>query len=136
MRSDISVRPVSNFTFIKLISILIIISAIALLVIPIYKNYERKIYYKQVIASANAYALAVSNCYQDQGTLTGCNAGTNNIPAAYSAATGTVANIDVRDGVITVTPHTLHGIAKTDTYVMTPVVIDNIVRWNANDVSR
>ncbi len=70
------------------------------------------------------------------GTLTGCNAGSNNVPAAITAAQGAVASVAVANGVITVTPTAQNGIAAGDTYVLTPTVTGTganaILTWVAS----
>jgi type IV pilus assembly protein PilA len=109
------------------ISIVGILAAIA---IPSYQNYSRRAYYSEVVQATEPYRVAVGECVQDLGTLTGCDAGTNHIPAAITTATGAVTSVAVASGVITVTPVAAHGILATDTYVLTPTVAANgIVTW-------
>lgn len=115
-------RSVQGFTLIELMITVAIVGILAAIAIPSYQNYTRKAYYSEVVQSTAPYRVAVGECVQNLGTLTGCNAGTNGIPAAITAATGAVTGLDVANGVITVTPTAAHGIVATDTYVLTPTV--------------
>lgn len=67
-------------------------------------------------------------------TLTGCDAGTNNVPPAITAPVGAIASISVANGVITATPVAAHGILATDTYILTPTMDANTgtVTWVAS----
>lgn len=110
-----------------------IIGIIAAIAIPTYQHHTRKNYFKEVMKTVKPYVLAVSACYEEQGTLNGCNAGTNNIPAAITATDGVVANLSVANGVINATPVKQHGIANTIT--LTPTVVNNIVTWDTTNSS-
>jgi type IV pilus assembly protein PilA len=95
---------------------------LAAIAIPSYQNYTRRAYYSEVVQATAPYRVAVGECVQDTGSLTACNAGSNNIPAAIAAPVGAVTSLDVAAGVITVVPVEDHGIVAADTYVLTPTV--------------
>lgn len=119
-----------GFTLIELMITIAIVGILAAIAIPSYQNYTRRAYYSEVVQATAPYRVAVGECVQDLGTVTGCNAGTNNIPAAIAAPVGAVGSIGVADGVITVTPVAAHGITAADTYVLTPTVgTGNTVTW-------
>ena len=119
-----------GFTLIELMIVVAIIGILAAVAIPAYQNYIKKAAYTEVVAAGSPYKLAVDLCFQDTAALTGCNPGSNGIPAVPAATTTRAFNsLAVANGVITLTPNAYKGIVAGDTCVFTPTVDGARLTW-------
>ena len=95
----------SGFTLIELMIVVAIIGILAAVSVPVYGDYTQTARAATGLAALQSHKTAVTLCYQTTGVLTGCHAGTHNIPAPTNSATdaaehqGLVA-ATVTDGVI------------------------------------
>lgn len=111
-------------------AILIILATIAIFS---YQYYVRRNYYDELVQATVPYQVAVNDCAQNHGSLSGCDAGTNSIPNAVTNGQGPVASITVSGGVITANPVASHGILPTDSYILTPTMASNgVVTWTTS----
>lgn len=139
-----------GFTLIELMIVVAIIGILAAVAIPAYSDYTKKAKATELVQGTSALKTAVEICIADLGTVTGCTAASNGIPANLpddaatgidgSAAAGTVVAgtkiigaKKVVDGVITVAA-SLDLPGKTDAtkgliYTLTPTVGAAGVTW-------
>jgi type IV pilus assembly protein PilA len=112
-------RVQQGFTLIELMIVVAIIGILAAVAIPQYRDYTSRSKAGSVLSSLDAYKKAVSICWQELGTNTGCNLGTNGIPA--TTTTPLMSAVAVADGTITATiPINAIGNSTAGTIVMTP----------------
>lgn len=119
----------SGFTLVELMIVIAIIGILAAVAVPMYGDYTKKARFGGLVSLVAPYTTATAICVQTKGTLTGCNAGTNGIPAALTTTNNPdlSAAITVADGVVTFTAAATAG---SYTYSATPDTgTTGSIRW-------
>jgi type IV pilus assembly protein PilA len=127
-------KNMQGFTLIELMIVVAIIAILAAIAIPAYNDYMRKARFSEVMSVGAGYKLAVAECLNSIGTLAGCTAGSNDIPAIPTSLVSlNMDSMSVTNGVITQDSTTAAG---DRTSILTPVVDAGALNWNQGGTCR
>ena len=120
-----------GFTLIELMIVVAIIGILAAIAIPAYQDYTIRAQVSEGLSLSGAAKAAVTEYYQDRGTLPNTNT-LAGLPASNTIAGDYVSDVAVgANGVITVTYSgaEAHALISGDTITLTPNTTAGSVNW-------
>lgn len=122
-------KKILGLSALEVIISLIVIAGLAAIAIPAYRDYSYRLYFTDIVQTTVPYKENIEICYRKTESFAKCDAGNYKIPAAITAPKNKIAALSVVDGTITINPIAAKGILSTDTYILTPQVVNNEIKW-------
>lgn len=126
-----SLKKSKGFTLIELMIVVAIIGILAAVAIPAYNDYTQTTKASAGIAGLSSFKTTVAMCFQKEGALDDCKAGSKGIPGAV-ASEGTInylSKVDVKEGVITATLEAKDRLSAPIDVSITPTVSNGTINW-------
>lgn len=125
-----SLKKSKGFTLIELMIVVAIIGILAAVAIPAYNDYTQTTKASAGIAGLSSFKTTVAMCFQKEGSLDECNAGTKGIPSAVAAGTiNYLSAVDVAGGTITATLEAKDRTGGPIGVTITPEVSNGTINW-------
>ncbi len=128
-----SLKKSKGFTLIELMIVVAIIGILAAVAIPAYNDYTQTTKASAGIAGLSSFKTTVAMCFQKEGALKDCKAGSKGIPGAVAEADGKVINyltkVDVEKGVITATLEAKDRTGDPIKVAITPTPANGTINW-------
>lgn len=122
-------RTSKGFTIKELMIAISVVIVFGIVAFYALRDYGRRYYYNAIVQEANTLKQAINYCFEDLKTLKGCNGGSHHIPADIKTPHGALANLTVKDGVITAAPVAWDGITAEDLFILTPTIVHGELVW-------
>jgi type IV pilus assembly protein PilA len=122
-----------GFSLIEIMIVIVIIAILVAMALPSYQKYTKRAHYMEIIQAAAPLKLAVTECFEINGTLRDCKSGNNSIPEKQYSQGSLIYSIEVlTNGIIYIKPNNKYGIYSKDDYYLTPTISSTSILWQSS----